>query len=556
MHEHLTGPMLQRLLVLKEYARALTHGDIERMTVVLHAAEGDPVLERLLLEFNEAALQEDGDTLRPEDFKRAEDYLHTVHPLTATAHRLHEPASSSSSDLSESQATGSPERESTIQVQSPLLKGTMPPSSHPSARSRRGGPRLQSLVAVLLVGLLLAGFVELFAAHHRPVGSAATPSPQSPARTATPTVHPRGIVVLGSASGVVLGLRAADGSVLWRYQASSSLAALVVQDQVVYFQTDKGDVAALRITDGTRLWHHDFSQDQGSPTDIFVDQGVVLVPDVRDTYALRATDGKILWRYLHTDTSLQGSLLNGFAEPLALGDGVAYININQPPSASGKGWSNSVKALRATDGRVLWQYDTGGDDAPYNAVVAGGIVYVFVTSGTAPMFLALRAIDGHLMWSQRTTYSQQFVRLYPVNQAGLFLTTSNMLVCQRRLGDGTLAWCTPPLVTMNGSLVIMDGTVYVGVLLSNPAGGTERGYELLALRASNGTIRWRWYTRADNNLVGEIYLGLSGVLYVVTGHGIYALDGTNGAVVWYTNPGGGQFLSKNYDYGLLIAGGS
>ena len=135
MHEHLTGPMLQRLLALKEYARALKHGDIEQVTAVLHAAEGDPVLERLLLEFNEAALQEDGDALRPEDFKRAEEYLHTVHPLTTSAHRLHELASSSS-DLSESQAAGSTERESTIQVQPPLLKGTMPPSSHPAARSR------------------------------------------------------------------------------------------------------------------------------------------------------------------------------------------------------------------------------------------------------------------------------------------------------------------------------------------------------------------------------------------------------------------------------------
>lgn len=546
MHEHLTGPMLRRLLALKEYARALAHGDIERIAAVLHAAEGDPVLERLVLEFNEAALQEDGDALRPEDFKRAEEYLHTVHPLTTTAHRLHEPASSSS-DLSESQATGSTQRESTIQVQSPLLKGTMPPSSHPSARSRRGGPRLQSLVAVLLVGLLLAGFVELFAAHHRPVGIAATPSPQSPARTVTPTIHPRGIVVLGSASGVVLGLRAENGSVLWRYQASSSIAALVVQGQVVYFQTDNGDVVALRIKDGMRLWHHDFSQDQGSPTHIFVDQGVVLVPDGLDTYALRATDGKILWRYLHTVTSFQGSFATGFAQPLALGDGVAYITINQPPSAPGTGFSNSMKALRATDGRLLWQYDTRGDDAPYNAVVAGGIIYVFVTSGTSPMFLALRAIDGHLMWSQRTTISQQFVMLHPVNQAGLFLTTSNMLVCQRRLGDGTVVWCTPRLDTMNGSLVVMDGTVYVGILLSNPAERIVTGYELLALRASNGTIRWRWYTRADSNVIDEIYLGLSGVLYVVTDHGIYALDGTNGAVVWHTNPGSGQ---------LVIAGGS
>jgi outer membrane protein assembly factor BamB len=546
MYEPLTGPMLQRLLALKEYARALTHGDIERITAVLHAAEGDPVLERLVLEFNEAALQEDGDALRPEDFKRAEEYLHTVHPLTTTAHRLHELASSSS-DLSESQATGSTERESNTQVQSPLLKGTMPPSSHPSARSRRGGSRLRSLVAVLLVGLLLAGFVELFAAHHRPVGSAATSSPQSPARTVTPTIHPRGIVVLGSASGVVLGLRAENGSVLWRYQASSSIDALVVQDQVVYFQTDKGDVAALRITDGTRLWHHDFKQDQGSPTHIFVDQGVVLVPDVRDTYALRATDGKILWRYLHTDTSFHGSGFQGFAEPLALGDGIAYLTINQPPAAPGKRWSNTMKALRATDGRPLWQYDTRGDDAPDNAVVANGIVYVFVTSVTSPMFLALRAIDGHLMWSQSTTISQQFVTLYPVNQEGLFLTTSNLLVCQRRFGDGTVVWCTPRLLTMNGSLVVMDGTVYVGVLLSNPAGGMDRGYELLALRTSNGSIRWRWYTQADSNYVGEIYFGLSGVLYVVTDHGIYALDGTNGAVVWYTKPGSGQ---------LVIAGSS
>jgi outer membrane protein assembly factor BamB len=543
MNEHLTGAMSQRLQALHMYAMALKHGDIERFTAVLHAAESDPALERLLLEFNEATLQEGVAVLRPEDFKRAEEYLRTVQPFTGSEHWLHEPVSSHSRDLSENQETHFAERESIRRVlpgRSPLFGGDIPPSSRPPARSSRSGTRLQSLVALLIVGLLLGAFGELFATHHRPFGIAATPSPRSTAATIAPSIHPRGIVVLGSATGVVLGLRAENGNVLWRYHASSSIDALVVQNQVVYFQTDNGDVVALRIKDGTRLWNRDFGQFQGSPTHIFVDQGVVLVPDVRDTYALRATDGKILWRYQHTETSIQGSLNTGAVEPLGLGDGIAYIFINQPPSAPGMGWSNRMIGMRATDGTVLWQYGARGDDYPDDAVVAGGIVYVFVSSVSTPLFLAMRATDGHLIWSQRTTVSQQFVK-YLVNHAGISLTTTNMRVCQRRIGDGTLVWCTPRLITMDGSLVVMNDTVYIGVLLS------DADYELLAFRATDGTTRWSWHTRPDSNYVGEIYLGLSGVLYVVTPSGINALDGASGVLLWHTNPGSGQ---------LVIAGGS
>jgi outer membrane protein assembly factor BamB len=177
-----------------------------------------------------------------------------------------------------------------------------------------------------------------------------------------PTGGPYGIVAPSVANGQVYATgvdgvtayQAADGRVVWHYQSFYNgpfpLVPVLVSG-VIYVST--GDlpndgVIALQASDGTVLWKR---QGAGIPDfgPMLVDAGLLISNgNTGPVYALKMNDGSQAWRspYMPED-----AWYPSFGAPEALGrdahgSGVLYVG-------SGDGL---VHALRATDGRQLWQY--------------------------------------------------------------------------------------------------------------------------------------------------------------------------------------------------------
>ncbi len=61
-----------------------------------------------------------------------------------------------------------------------------------------------------------------------------------------------GVVYSGDTTGLVVALRATDGTLLWQHRATGVFTSLTVADGLVI--SDTGPVYALRASDGSELW--------------------------------------------------------------------------------------------------------------------------------------------------------------------------------------------------------------------------------------------------------------------------------------------------------------
>ncbi len=286
------------------------------------------------------------------------------------------------------------------------------------------------LVALLLLGIGFSWLLltqKLHLSSH--AGAGATPtastivSPSGPGYLMSLTVVD-GVVDVGTMNSAVYALRASDGGLLWRYNTAGPVAGPnsppIGVDGIVYVSADvdqglgnvTGYVYALRASSGTLLWRYTTEGYVYSPT---VANGVVYVSLMAGSLAaLRASDGKPQWRYALADT--------GFSGPTIV-DGVLYtVAFKYSPDTTAstptggyaqwvtapldwkipfkQGGPSSLYALRASNGTVLWHYQTTGDknNGMGMLAVAEGLVYIDTTVGSKTDISALRASDG----SQRT----------------------------------------------------------------------------------------------------------------------------------------------------------
>ncbi len=164
MPDYLTPRMQERMQTLYRYTRALESGDIDAASAVLNEAEHDAVLERMILEFNDVYQDEDRVAVHPNDLLKVQNFLFTHFPLEDMTGQGHEKRAFLVNGRRETRESMQQGRERPLEI-SPLVKVDKPIPTRPSTRSRRFIVFLQNIAAVLIVGVLLASFIVLFASH-------------------------------------------------------------------------------------------------------------------------------------------------------------------------------------------------------------------------------------------------------------------------------------------------------------------------------------------------------------------------------------------------------
>lgn len=291
-------------------------------------------------------------------------------------------------------------------------------------------------------------------------------------------------------------------------------------------------VYALQASDGVVLWRHPTTEP--AITAPLVVNGVVYAGVGTSLVALRASDGTLLWQ-----VPLLANGKPALSQTLASDARAIYVvageQVPENPN-SDTGTNNVLYALRPSDGGVLWRFDLGGgylQDAP--PVVAQGMGIVYVSAGASPDELAqgnqtsahlyaLRASDGKQLWQYREdavhlTLPSGEKQTYGANFNGLsaadgfvyaYDLTNNVMAFQGN--NGALLWKKtysgehiPPLgglggIAVAGGAVFVDvnGMVHQGI---NGADAIPDPNQLVALRAGDGSTLW---TRTYPNWVGVI----------------------------------------------------
>ena len=347
-----------------------------------------------------------------------------------------------------------------------------------------------------------------------------------------------GVVYVGNAlqAAPFYALSAATGKVLWQMNPPGAIGfKVLVQDGVVFAESQSAGLhytlMALRGSDGHVLWQDaqspalQLSELLGTGTGVvYIRQALGQDPDFPSSSKLLALDagsGRVLWT-----ATLAGSDGAAASAPVE-NNGVLYVETSR----------GGVYALRANSGVQLWHI-AGPQGAipgsPYvilRPIVANGLVYAGGFEGVA----AYQATDGSVVWKYQTAAQVPFPSLPVLVSGVIYIGTGvgefgNMQAL--RASDGTIVWKHQDAATPNFGPMLVDD----GLLINNGNSGP-----VYALRASDGSLAWQsrympeggWYTSfGAPEALGADASG-SGVLYIGTTDGeVHALRVGDGHQLW------------------------
>jgi len=243
------------------------------------------------------------------------------------------------------------------------------------------------------------------------------------------------------------------------------------------------------------------------------------------------SNGRLLWNY-----TTGGSI--SLSSP-AVANGVVYVSSED----------YNIYALNATTGAKFWNYATRGYIVSSPAV-ANGVVYV--GSSDCDVY-ALYANNGTKLWNYTTGNS---VLSSPACANGFVYVGSadgNVYALNATTGSKLWSYATGTMVLSSpSSPAVVNGVVYVGSFYGN----------VYALNADTGTKLWNYTTGSSvygSPAVanGVVYVGNEGE-YDATNNSyngsVYALNAANGIELWDYATGGYVFSSPAVSNGVVYVG--
>ena len=323
-----------------------------------------------------------------------------------------------------------------------------------------------------------------------------------------------GEVYAGSWDGYVYALDSETGNLRWRYETSDIVSGtLKVVDGIVYVGAGPG-VYALRASTGELIW---ISRINGlvSFSPLLFGEVLYVGSVAGFLYALDSSTGEELWRYKANEESYSVSASGGkvyvevFTAPTVI-DQTMYIGTD----------SGHVRALDASTGDLLWEYDALGY-VDLRPMVRGNVVYA--VSSSNGILHAIDSATGELIWSHDRGH-----RIH-----AFALGTSLLLVngfdggVSRVYGldllSGDLRW-----QARGESLfepMVIDGVIYV-VQIAEGEDGLVDGFS--ALDVETGETLWRYHSAVN---LGRPSALSDGVVYVSPTENFY--DKERGYTGWY-----------------------
>ena len=172
------------------------------------------------------------------------------------------------------------------------------------------------------------------------------------------------------------------------------------------------------------------------------------------------------------------------------------------------------------DNTILWSAPVTGNYHEFpTPVVVNGIVY-YPQDSTGDSLYALNAATGEVLWRYRTGYTDDAVTV----KDGLLYTSSDSLWCLDAL-TGERIWANG-----NASSAASTPAVYEGCVYSCNESYYTNTTTVYSLGAQTGSVNW---TTEINGYGASCLTAWNDMLFVPTWHGpLYAFDTATGSQIW------------------------
>jgi outer membrane protein assembly factor BamB len=291
-----------------------------------------------------------------------------------------------------------------------------------------------------------------------------------------PPVLDGGRLYLGTNHGLVLGVDAASGRVVWKRQFAGCVAASpAVGNGVVYLgfmdpppcrRTAPSFLAALDTRTGKTLWSFRCGVVETPP--LLAGARVYFGSWDHRVYAVDARTGRLSWSFTTGDRVKGG---------VAFAGGMIFAG-----SYDGK-----LYALDARTGKLQWS--AGGLGSLYaTPSVAHGRVFAGSTDGHV---YAFAAASGRLLWSARTgsfVYSP-----VALSGASAFVGSYDHRFYALSQATGRIRWTFDARAPISGAPTVLDGLVYFSTCGScSTYEQNPRARRTFALDTRTGRVIWRF----------------------------------------------------------------
>ncbi len=317
---------------------------------------------------------------------------------------------------------------------------------------------------------------------------------------------------------------AEPGELLWSVEFDDKVenSSPTVLDGVAYLPA-KRKLYAVDITSGSILWETELQNViYESPS---VVDGIVYVGDqYRIVYAINATTGEIVWIRDDEETFAPAR-----AKTTVIGN-VVYVSTGSDDNIN-NGW---LRALRSSDGSLLWEYETAGSARENSPVVSGGRVFIGDNLGN---IYALDAQTGDELWIFSESFS--VVNASSTVDNGILYSIVSKILPDDGTSDvplydayiyafdaetGEEIWDEPVVeyaAQMSGwsSPTVYNGALYVGI-----------HHNLYSVDVSSGSVNWSFET--DSFVISSPTVAGGVVFFGSNDHYIYAVDTETGTENW------------------------
>lgn len=248
-------------------------------------------------------------------------------------------------------------------------------------------------------------------------------------------------------------------------------------------------------------------------------------------YAINIIDGDMVW-----EDKFQNQIMT---QPIII-KGIVVIGLgnNKFVNSTLRGTGiNSIIALNATNGHVLWNYSTLGEDMPTPVYYKGMIIEA---NGNGEVF-SLNLTDGKLIWSDYVGSYDSMSSLLVVGNVVYFGSANPYIFWAIDADTGKTIWYDnfSSNFTSLGGLDDSSPAYSHGIIVTSLAihfDNDSMEEALVALNANNGKVIW-WLNEGISLLPPDLEspppVIYDGVVYHDSPVGVlYAVNLTTGRIVW------------------------
>ena len=226
-------------------------------------------------------------------------------------------------------------------------------------------------------------------------------------------------IYIGSYDYNMYALDVNTGEMRWKFKTEGEIGAnATISNGIVYFGSRDQNVYALDAGNGRLIWKfRTFDEIDSTPA---VHDGRVFIGSFdHNLYCLDAKSGRLIWKF-----PTQQEIYN--ANPFTIHDGILYLG----------SFDNYLRAIRIEDAKELWRFYLGIYGTAASPLLHDNVLYQETRDGS---LIALTP-EGRELWRFRTN---KVIALPYIHEDKIFIGSEDQNFYCLRLKDGKLVWKFP-----------------------------------------------------------------------------------------------------------------